>query len=165
MVQPAAPVYTDYREKHVTVPRLAPRRRARVGSHHYPAGSPRPWTILWMQYDFNQASIVLDEQLEIDIPAARTVKLKTKPGMDANIRLKKMAGAFIAGQVPMGRARQRRKELTRIKANRREEKKRMMLSTFSRPPLRAGRRSAAGMQDWTSTGRVPSKEVREGQRL
>ena len=84
VVQQAAPVYTDYREKHVTVPGLRPgdMLECEVTTTMHTALAPGQF---WMQYNFNQASIVLDEQLEIDIPAARTVKLKTKPGMDAKI--------------------------------------------------------------------------------
>ena len=39
-----------------------------------------------MQYDFDLSNIVLDEQLELDIPGGRVVKLKTKPGLDPKIK-------------------------------------------------------------------------------
>src|ERR1019366_3723768 len=39
----------------------------------------------WTQYDFQKSAIVLDEELEIDIPVARTVKLKTKPGVEPKV--------------------------------------------------------------------------------
>ena len=83
-VQQFAPVYTDYREKHVSVPGLRPGDVLECGTVnviHTPL-APRQF---WMQHDFNQVSIVLDEQLEVDIPAERTVKVKNKPGMDAKI--------------------------------------------------------------------------------
>jgi Flp pilus assembly protein TadD len=83
-VQQFAPVYTDYREKHVTVPGLRPDDvlECDVVTTFHTALAPGQF---WMQHDFNQLSIVLDEQLEIDIPGGRTVKLETKPGMEPKI--------------------------------------------------------------------------------
>jgi tetratricopeptide (TPR) repeat protein len=83
-IQRIAPVYTDYREKHVTVPGLRPGdvlECETVTVIHTPLAPGQ----FWMQYDFQRTSIVLDEQLEIDVPAGRTVKLKTKPGMEPKI--------------------------------------------------------------------------------
>lgn len=76
-VQQIAPVYTDYREKHVTVPGLRPgdTLECEVTTVFHTAATPGQF---WMQEDFNQSSIVLDQQIEIDVPAARTVKLKSK---------------------------------------------------------------------------------------
>jgi hypothetical protein len=83
-MQQIAPVYTDYREKHITVPGLRPGDvlECEVTTIFHTALAPGQF---WMQHDFNQSSIVLDEKLEIDIPAGRTVKLKTKPGSDPKI--------------------------------------------------------------------------------
>jgi len=83
-MQQFAPVYTDYREKHVTVPGLRPGdvlECETVTVIHTPLAPGQFWT----QHDFNQVSIVLDEQLEVDVPAERTVKVKNKPGMDPKI--------------------------------------------------------------------------------
>ncbi len=84
VVQQIAPVYTDYREKHITVPGLRPGDvlECEVATVFHTALAPGQF---WMEHDFNQSSIVLDEQLEIDIPVGRTVKLKTKSGSDAKI--------------------------------------------------------------------------------
>jgi tetratricopeptide (TPR) repeat protein len=83
-VQRIAPVYTDYREKHITVPGLRPGDvlECEVISTFQTPLTPGQF---WMQHDFNRVSIVLDEQLEIDTPAGRTVKLKTKPGMEPKV--------------------------------------------------------------------------------
>ncbi len=83
-VQMVAPVYTDYHEKHVTVPSLRP---GDTLEYEVTTTFQTPLTPgqFWMQHDFNQVTAVLDEQLEIDIPAGRTVKLKTKPGFDPKI--------------------------------------------------------------------------------
>lgn len=83
-VQQVAPVYTDYREKHVTVPGLRPGDILEcevITTFQTPLAAGEFWT----QHDFNQTSVVLDEQLVIDIPADRAVKLKTKPGLDPKI--------------------------------------------------------------------------------
>ena len=79
-----APVYTDYREKHVSVPGLRPGDvlECEVVNVIQTALAPGQF---WMQHDFNQTSIVLDEQLEVDVPASRVVKLKNKAGMDPKI--------------------------------------------------------------------------------
>jgi hypothetical protein len=84
VVQQSAPVYTDYREKHVTVPGLRPGdvMESEVTTTFHTAIAPGQF---WMQHDFNQSSIVLDEKLEIDIPAGRKIKLKTKPGSEPKI--------------------------------------------------------------------------------
>lgn len=76
-----APVYTDYRQKHVTVPSLRPGdilefQVIKTIVTPYAPGQ------FWAQYEFQNNAIALDEQLEIDVPASRTLKLKSKPGMD-----------------------------------------------------------------------------------
>lgn len=84
VVQQIAPVYTDYREKHVTVPGLRPGdileyQAVRVIQTAMAAGQ------FWMQYEFDLTSIVLAERLEIDVPGERAIKLKTRPGLDPKI--------------------------------------------------------------------------------
>jgi Flp pilus assembly protein TadD len=77
-------VYTDFHEKHVIVPGLRPGdvlECQTITTIHTPMAPGQFWT----QRDFQKSAIVLDEQLEIDIPAVRTVKLKTKPGFDPKI--------------------------------------------------------------------------------
>src|SRR5687768_11496622 len=83
-VQQMAPVYTDFRQKHVTVPGLRPGETleyAIVNTIHTPLAVGHFWT----EYDFERNAIALDEQLEIDIPAARTVILKTAEGTEPKI--------------------------------------------------------------------------------
>jgi tetratricopeptide (TPR) repeat protein len=79
-----APVYTDYRQKHVTVPGLRPGEELEyqfVTITQTPLASGQ----FWMEYDFAKAGTVLDEQLVLDVPKDRTIKLKTKPGNDPKI--------------------------------------------------------------------------------
>jgi len=79
-----APVYTDYRQKHITVPGLRP---GEVLEYHmvtviHTALAPGEF---WTDYDFDKTNIDLDEQVDIDVPADRPLKLKNKPGMDPKI--------------------------------------------------------------------------------
>lgn len=83
-VEREAPVYTDYRQKHITVPGLRPGEVLEydiVTTVHTPLAANN----FWMEHEFQKRGIVLDEQLEISIPKDRAVKLKTKPGNDAKV--------------------------------------------------------------------------------
>jgi len=83
-VEREAPVYTDFRQKHITVPGLRPGEILEydfVTIIHTPLAAGQFWT----EYDFEKNGIVLNEQLDIDIPRDRSVKLKTKPGRDPKI--------------------------------------------------------------------------------
>src|SRR5271165_2048593 len=83
-VEHEAPVYTDYRQKHVTVPGLRPGEILEyemVTVIHTPLAAGQFWT----DYVFDKNNINLDETLDVDVPADRPVKLKTKPGMDPKI--------------------------------------------------------------------------------
>ena len=80
-VEREAPVYTDYRQKHITVPGLRPGEVLEydvVTVIHTPLAPGQ----FWMEHDFDKHDIILDEELELNIASGRTVKLKTKPGMD-----------------------------------------------------------------------------------
>ena len=83
-VEREAPVYTDYRQKHITVPGLRPGEVLEYDLAtfiHTPLAPGQFWT----EYDFDKNNIVLNEELEVDIPQSRTIKLKTKPGFDPKI--------------------------------------------------------------------------------
>ncbi len=83
-VEREAPVYTDFRQKHITVHGLRPGEVLEydfVTVIHTPLAAGQFWT----EYDFEKNGIVLDEQLDIDIPRDRAVKLKTKPDHDPKI--------------------------------------------------------------------------------
>ena len=79
---PDAPVYTDYHEKHISVPSLRP---GDVLEYRFvrTIASPLAPGQFWTSYNFAERGIVLDEQLEINVPKDRQIKLKTKPGYDA----------------------------------------------------------------------------------
>src|SRR5271169_6078652 len=83
-VEREAPVYTDYRQKHITVPGLRPGEVLEydiVTLIHTPLAAGQ----FWADYDFDKNSIMLDEELSVDVPADRPLKLKNKPGMDPKI--------------------------------------------------------------------------------
>ena len=83
-VEHEAPVYTDYRQKHITVPGLRPGEVLEydmVTVIHTPLAAGQ----FWADYEFDKGNITLDETLDVDVPAGRTLKLKCKPGMDPKI--------------------------------------------------------------------------------
>ncbi len=83
-VEQEAPIYTDYRQKHITVPGLRPGDILEydlVTVIHTPLAAGQFWT----EYEFDKSNIVLEETVDVDVPADRPVKLKNKPGMDPKI--------------------------------------------------------------------------------
>jgi tetratricopeptide (TPR) repeat protein len=83
-VEREAPVYTDYRQKHITVPGLRPGEVLEydmVTQVHTPLAAGQ----FWADYDFDKTNIMLDEELDVDVPAARPLKLKNKAGLDPKI--------------------------------------------------------------------------------
>ena len=81
---PDAPVYTDYHQKHITVPSLRP---GDVLEYQFVRTIVNPLTPgqFWTSYDFRDRGIVLDEQLEINVPKSRQIKLKSEPGGEPKI--------------------------------------------------------------------------------
>lgn len=81
---PDAPVYTDYHEKHVSVPSLRP---GDVLEYRFVRTIANPLSPgqFWTSFNFSEMGIILDEQLEINVPKDRQIKLKTKPGYDPRI--------------------------------------------------------------------------------
>jgi len=81
-----APVYTDLRQKHITVPGLRP---GDVLEYHaiWTMHTPLAANHFWLNHDFiTRDLIVLDESLEVNIPRDGTVKLKTEKGFDPAIK-------------------------------------------------------------------------------
>jgi hypothetical protein len=80
-----APIYTDLRQKHITVPGLRPgdtleyrlvwNIHSALAANHF-----------WVEHDFvTRGPIVLNDELTVNIPAASKVKLKTEPGYEPTI--------------------------------------------------------------------------------
>ncbi|MFZ1134449.1 MAG: DUF3857 domain-containing protein [Candidatus Korobacteraceae bacterium] len=81
---PNALMYSDYHEKHISVPSLRP---GDVLEYQFVRTIVNPLTPgqFWTSYDFHDRGIVLDEQLEINVPKARQIKLKNEQGADPKI--------------------------------------------------------------------------------
>jgi tetratricopeptide (TPR) repeat protein len=79
-----APVYTDYHIKDISVPSLRP---GDVLEYRFvkTIASPLAPGQFWTSYNFAEQGIILDEELEINVPKDRQIKLKSKPGYDAKI--------------------------------------------------------------------------------
>src|SRR6185312_11954515 len=84
-VQRIAPVYTDFREKHVTVQALRPGDTLEfiVVTTIHTALAPGQF---WTEYTFNDDAVVLDEQVDLDVPASKKITLKLARGYDATGR-------------------------------------------------------------------------------
>ena len=83
-VEREAPVYTDYRQKHITVPGLRPGEVLEydmVTVIHTPLAAGQ----FWADYEFDKTNIDMDETLDVDVPAGRSLKLKCKQGMDPKV--------------------------------------------------------------------------------
>src|SRR4030095_5882790 len=81
-----APVYTDLRQKHVTVPGLRP---GDVLEYHaiWRIDTPLAQNHFWLDHNFvTRNLIVLDDQLEVNIPRDGNVKLKTEKGFEPVIK-------------------------------------------------------------------------------
>jgi tetratricopeptide (TPR) repeat protein/transglutaminase-like putative cysteine protease len=70
-----APVYTDFRQKHITVPGLRPGETLEY-KVAWVVHTPLAPANFWFEYDFIKGAIVLDEQLTVNVPSARDVTLK-----------------------------------------------------------------------------------------
>jgi tetratricopeptide (TPR) repeat protein/transglutaminase-like putative cysteine protease len=81
---PDAPVYTDYHEKHISVPSLRP---GDVLEYEFLRTITNPLTPgqFWTSDNFSDKGIILDQQLEINVPKGRQIKLKSKPGYEPKI--------------------------------------------------------------------------------
>jgi tetratricopeptide (TPR) repeat protein len=83
-VEHEAPVYTDFRMKHITVPGLRPGEVLEydmVTVIHTPLAAGQ----FWADYEFDKNSIILDEELDVDVPSNRPLKLKNKTDTDPKI--------------------------------------------------------------------------------
>jgi hypothetical protein len=124
-VEREAPVYTDYRQKHVTVPGLRPGEVLEfdiVTVIHTPLAPNQ----FWMDYDFDKTNITLDEE---------RLRRRRKP----------TAGVSIAGRVLIFSGKTTRKIRPKRKSPSRS------IPMCSSPPSSVGSRSAAGMPRSTKT--------------
>ncbi|HVN10353.1 MAG TPA: DUF3857 domain-containing protein [Patescibacteria group bacterium] len=79
-----APLYSDAREKHIRVPPLHPGEALEyevLETIHQPLIRGQ----FWFQQDFEKTAITLEQKLQLDVPAARALKLKTRPGFEPHV--------------------------------------------------------------------------------
>lgn len=76
-----APVYTDYRMKHVSVPGLRPGDTLEYKIVTLTETPLAPGQF-WFDYEFEKNAIVLSERLELDVPKSRDIHLKTRAGRE-----------------------------------------------------------------------------------
>ncbi len=76
-----APVYSDFRQKHVTVPSLRPGEvlEFQTTTETFQPLAPGQF---WMDHSFEKTAITLDEVLVVDMPRNRQAKVKVKPGFE-----------------------------------------------------------------------------------
>src|SRR5271168_5288513 len=76
-----APEYTDYKEKHVTVPSLhaGDTIEYETSTHTVTALAPGNF---WFDYAFVKDAITLDERLDVNLPAGRVHKFITAPKIE-----------------------------------------------------------------------------------
>src|SRR6185369_15947815 len=81
-----APVYTDLRQKHITVPGLRPGdvlEYRMVWTVHTPLAQNH----FWVEHDFIKKGVIaLNDELTVNIPATSKVKLKNEAGFDPTIK-------------------------------------------------------------------------------
>ncbi|HEY0765835.1 MAG TPA: DUF3857 domain-containing protein [Pyrinomonadaceae bacterium] len=81
-----APIYTDLRQKHVTVPGLRPGDTLEyrmVWTMHTPLAQNH----FWVEHNFiTKGVIVLNDELTVNIPATSKIKLKNEPGFTPEIK-------------------------------------------------------------------------------
>ena len=80
-IQREAPVYTDTRETHITVPGLRPGEVLELALAIV-VQTPLARGHFWSEHEFIGSGTVLDDRLLIDVPADRTITLKTRPGLE-----------------------------------------------------------------------------------
>ena len=127
-----APVYTDLRQKHVTVRGLRPGDVLEydiVSTLHTPLAANQ----FWLSHDFlPKELIVLDEQLVIDIPSDSQVKLKTKAGLDPVLKEQPDRKIYTWKNANLKRPEKDEKEAERKKRNESDgpEPPQVQLTTF-----------------------------------
>src|SRR4051794_10772895 len=75
-----APMYSDNRERHIPVPNLRPGDSVEY-KYVRILTSPAIPGQFWIDDNFIKQSVVLDEEIDIDLPADREVKFKTAAGI------------------------------------------------------------------------------------
>ena len=157
-IEREAPVYTDYRQKHITVPGLRPGEVLEydmVTVIHTPLAAGQ----FWADYEFDKSNISLDETVDVDVPAGRPLKAEVQAGDGSeDHRRKRPPHLSLVGF--SSRARRRHGE-----GQRKDKKKKKHRPDDDRPDIQL-----TTFESWEQVGRwyaslekdrrVPSPEVR-----
>ena len=125
-----APMYSDYREKHVAVKALGIGDTLEYQVHFQEVKALIPGQF-WTDYNFTRNMIILDEQLEISVPKSRDLNLKSpevKPVVTENGERRVYSWKTRTSSACLRRSKRKRTE--RTKTGRRLQ--------FNSPPSRAG---------------------------
>ena len=79
-----APLYSDAREKHVHIPELHPGEVLEYQVVETIQQPPIPGQF-WFAQDFEKSAITLEQTLVLNVPAARALKLKSRPGLEPHV--------------------------------------------------------------------------------
>ena len=134
-IEREAPVYTDYRQKHITVPGLRPGEVLEydmVTVIHTPLAAGQ----FWADYEFDKSNITLDETVDVDVPAGRSLKLKCKPGMDPKIteangrRIYHWSSSHLEREDDSAKAKEKEKDKKKKKHRPDDDRPDIQLTTF-----------------------------------
>ena len=148
-----APVYTDFKEKHVTVPDLAPgvTLEYEIVTRLVTPLAPGEF---WFDHNFVKSSIVLDERLEINVPAGRKINLQSSPHSPYEMDSKDGRTIY----------RWKHSNLKRLPTTTRKSSSRGMrkrrFRTCSSPRSQAGKQSASGTRSSKQGRTEPTPEIR-----
>jgi Flp pilus assembly protein TadD len=125
-----APSYTDYRERHITVPALRP---GEILEYQIKTTTLKPLIPkhFWLDHVFNQDVITLDEQLSVDIPKDRKIKLKNKAAFSPKVEEKNGRKIYTWANKYTKRESEEELKKKRLKQQREDWAPDVMLTTFS----------------------------------
>ena len=159
-IEREAPVYTDYRQKHITVPGLRPGEVLEydmVTVIHTPLAAGQ----FWADYEFDKSNISLDETVDVDVPAGRSLKLKCKPNMDPKIteangrRIYHWSSSHLEREDDSPAAREKEKDKKKKKHRPDDDRPDIQLTTFE-----SWEQIGRWYADLEKDRRKPSPEVR-----
>ena len=141
-IERSAPEYTDYREKHVTVPGLRPGDTLEYSVSRV-LTSPLAPGQFWDDYWFFAREICLDETCELDVPKDMALKLKRAPDYEPSITENGDRRIYHWAHAQLKDSEERQKEEKAQRANRSKKKK-----AWEGPDL-----SFSTFQGWDQLGR------------
>jgi len=158
-VEREAPVYTDYRQKHITVPGLRPGEVLEYDLMtviHTPLAAGQFWT----EYNFDQNSIILDEEVDVDVPGGRAVKLKNKAGKDPKITEESGRRVYHWAGSHLGREDEKDKEKDKDKKKKKKKRSELEQPDIQLTTFGSWEEIGRWYESLEKDRRAPSAEVR-----